>query len=457
MLDVIAALLGGKTRIAVAYSGGRDSSALLHATVACAAARVDVHALHVQHGLSAFAPDWLAHCERRCRALSLQGARLWLHTRSLALQPARGESIEALARRERYRALASMAREAGCDTVLLAHHRDDQVETFLLQALRGAGAAGLSAMPSIAWREGLTWARPWLDRPRSAIQSYVDAHALEFVEDDSNASPRHARNRLRLTVMPALRQAFGDADVALTAAVQHAQDAQACMQALAEADLRAVSRADGLAIDPMLALGAPRVRNLLRHWLRQSAGQPPAATLLRRLADELLHAPDGAWRHAAGVVAAYRGRLSWRRDVLPPIVADPDAKGSGTLPRSPVPMALVPGPNAVPSWRGTLWVDVVERDGAALETLAGVTLRERCGGERFQSHPAGVPRSLKKQFQAAARPSWARRGPLVYVGEQLIYVPGLGLDARCVAAIGVTQARLRWQPADAVEDAPPAA
>lgn len=457
MHEEIAALLGGKTRIAVAYSGGRDSSALLHATVSCAAAGVDVHALHVQHGLSVFAPDWLAHCERQCRAWSAQGERLSLHTRSLALRPARGESIEALARRERYRALASMAHEAGCDTVLLAHHRDDQVETFLLQALRGAGAAGLSAMPSNIQREGLAWVRPWLDRPRSAIQSYVDAHALEFVEDDSNASLRHARNRLRLMVMPALRQAFGDADVALTAAVQHAQDAEACMQALAEADLQAVGGAGGLGIDPMLALGAPRVRNLLRHWLRQCAGRSPAATLLRRLSDELPHAPDGAWRHAEGVVAAYRGRLTWRRDVLPPIVADPDARGSIPLPRQPVPMALVPGPNEVSSWCGMLWVDVVEHGGIDLAALADVTLRERCGGERFQSHPAGVPRSLKKQFQAAARPSWARRGPLVYAGEQLIYVPGLGLDARCLAPIGTAQARLRWQVADAVEDAPPVA
>jgi tRNA(Ile)-lysidine synthase len=446
MIEVITALLHGTARVAVAYSGGRDSSALLHATVSCAVAtEVEVHALHVQHGLSAFAQDWLAHCERQCLAWSSQGARVSLHTRSLALQPARGESLEALARRERYRALVAMAREAGCDTVLLAHHRDDQVETFLLQALRGAGPAGLSAMPARIQREGLTWVRPWLDRPRSAIESYVDAHALDFVEDDSNADPRHARNRLRLTVMPALRQAFGDADVTLTAAVQHAQDAQVCMQALAEADWLMVGVDGGLDIDALLTLGSPRVRNLLRHWLMQCAGRAPAAALLRRLSGELAHAPGGSWPHADGVVSAYRKRLSWRRDTLPPIAGQRVAPGSAALPGRVVATVLVPGRNDVPQWPGTLWVDIVEHGGFNLTELTNVTLRERCGGERFQSHPAGVARSLKKQFQAASLPSWARSGPLVYAGDRLIFVPGLGLDARCLAPIGAVQVRLRWQ------------
>jgi tRNA(Ile)-lysidine synthase len=455
MLDVIAALLDSKARIAVAYSGGRDSSALLHATVSCAAAAsVEVHALHIQHGLSVHAQDWLLHCECQCRAWSSHGARVSLHARSLALQPARGESIEALARRERYRALAQMAHEAGCDTVLLAHHRDDQVETFLLQALRGAGPAGLSAMPSCVQRDGLAWVRPWLDRPRSAIESYVDAHALEFVEDDSNADLRYARNRLRLTVMPALYQAFADADVTLTSAVQHAQDAQACMQALAEADLRAVGIDDGLDIAALLALGSPRVRNLLRQWLYLRTGRAPEATLLRRLSCELVHARDGSWRHADGVVAAYRQRLSWRRGALLPLAAgrvDADATAAS---RPPVVASLVPGPNDMPQWSGTLWVDIVEHGGIALAALTNVTLRERCGGERFQSHPAGVPRMLKKQFQAASLPSWARKGPLIYAGEQLIYVPGLGLDARCLAPIGAVQGRLRWQAGDAFEGVP---
>ena len=452
MLEVIAALLDGKARIAVAYSGGRDSSALLHATVSCAAAAsVEVHALHIQHGLSVHAQDWLLHCERQCRAWSSHGARVSLHTRSLALQPARGESIEALARRERYRALAQMAHEAGCDTVLLAHHRDDQVETFLLQALRGAGPAGLSAMPSRVQRDGLIWVRPWLDRPRSAIESYVDAHALEFVEDDSNADLRYARNRLRLTVMPALHQAFADADVTLASAVQHAQDAQACMQALAEADLRAVGIDEGLDIAALLALGPPRVRNLLRHWLRLCAGRSPEATLLQRLSCELAHARDGSWRHADGVVSAYRQRLSWRKGALPPLAADHVGADAIAASSCRVEVGLMPGPNVVPQWSGTLWVDNVEHGGVARATLTNVTLRERCGGERFQSHPAGVPRMLKKQFQAAALPSWARSGPLIYAGEQLIYVPGLGLDARCLAPSGVVQVRLRWQAGEAIE------
>src|SRR5262249_37298193 len=135
----------------------------------------------------------------------------------LAGRPAPGESVEAWARSERYAALAEMARAEGASLVLLAHHRRDQAETVGLQALRGAGAAGLAAMPRVVQRGGLSWARPWLAQAPGAIDAYVELHGLGFVVDPSNADPRHARSRLRTSVMPALREAFPDAEVALAA------------------------------------------------------------------------------------------------------------------------------------------------------------------------------------------------------------------------------------------------
>src|SRR6218665_1767023 len=185
--------------VAVACSGGRDSMALLHATVRMAAQEgVEVVALHVHHGLSAQADAWLDLVRAQCARWSADGWPVQFLSRHLSLVPVAGDSVEALAREARYQALAEMALEAGCGAVLLAPHRRDQAETFLLQALRGAGVAGLAAMGNSSQREGMTWLRPWLHQPRERIEAYVVQHDVPYVDDDSNTAGRFARNRMRL-------------------------------------------------------------------------------------------------------------------------------------------------------------------------------------------------------------------------------------------------------------------
>lgn len=440
-LDDLAAL-AGLNRVAVACSGGRDSIVLLH--LACrwaAGVGAQVHALHVQHGLSAQAPAWEAHV-----AAQVQAWTAWcdvvLQVRRLGLVVPAGASLEAHARTARYQALADMAREAGCDTVLLAHHRDDQVETFLLQALRGAGPAGLSAMPADIVRGGVRWVRPWLDRPRAGLEAYRLAHRLSHVEDDSNADPRHARNRLRLSVLPTLRAAFPDADEALSTSVRLAQDAQACLDALAQIDLGAV-RVEGdaraLSITRLAALEPARRRNLLRRWLIELTAQSPSRSLLERLCSEPLACTDGCWQVARGAVRGHRDRLCW--------VPESGSTVPEPLPRvTPCRVPLRAGRHEVPAWHGTLLIETVDAGGLAQAGSDAVELRARQGGERFQSHARGVPRSLKKQFQAAGIPSWARAAPLLWRGDALVFVPGLGLDARALAPEGQAQWRLVWEP-----------
>ena len=202
-------------RIAVAYSGGRDSTALLHATLVAAAEQgIEVFALHVHHGLSPNADAWLAHCEQQCRRWARAGKPIAFAADRLTTLSAHGESIEAWARQARYRALREMALAHSVTIVLLAHHRRDQAETLLLQALRGGGVAGLAGMPRSVLRDGITWQRPWLDKPRAEVDAYVRRHRLKFIEDDSNADPRFARNRLRSQVWPALAAAFEQAEAA---------------------------------------------------------------------------------------------------------------------------------------------------------------------------------------------------------------------------------------------------
>jgi len=292
--------------VAVAASGGRDSTALLHAT-AHEARRlgVAVVALHVHHGLMPGADAWLERVRRQAKRL---GARFAFER--LQGAPAPGDSVEAWARRHRYEALARLARAEGCDLVLLAQHRRDQAETFLIQALRGGGAAGLAAMPRAVQRDGLTWARPWLGCPREAIDAYLRRHRLRHAEDPSNVDRRFARARLR-SLWPALTAAFPDAETTLARAAQRAAADAALVAEVAAADLSALG-AQGRAL-PVAAWGAlspARRMAVLRLWLASVLPMPVPETLVRRLCDELPGRHRARWPAGEGDLVLARGRLA---------------------------------------------------------------------------------------------------------------------------------------------------
>ncbi|MGZ8260722.1 MAG: tRNA lysidine(34) synthetase TilS, partial [Caldimonas sp.] len=236
----------------------------MHATARAAAPfGISVLALHVHHGLSANADDWLAHCEAVCRRWRRGSAPVDFAARRLPGGPRTGDSVEAWARSARYRALREMAVAAGAELVLLAHHRRDQAETFLLQALRGGGAAALAAMPELVRRDGIAWARPWLAQPREAIEAYARRHRLRWIDDESNGDDRFARSRLRLRVWPSLAAAFGDAEATLAAAADRAAHAAAVLDEVAAIDVDAVSDDAGLDIARWRCLSAPRQRQAL--------------------------------------------------------------------------------------------------------------------------------------------------------------------------------------------------
>lgn len=300
-------------RVGVACSGGRDSTALLHATARAAGSLgLEVVALHVHHGLLPQADDWWRHLQKRCSRWRQAGWPVRFSGARLQGRPAPGDSVEAWARRERYRALAALAKEQDIGLVLLAHHRRDQAETVLLQALRAAGPAGLSAMPRSALREGITWARPWLDRPREAIEAYVRRHRLTAIEDPSNNDPRYARNRLRAQVWPALAEAFPEGEIALAGCARRMQEAQACLVELALADAGAVVESGALNVPAWAALSNPRRANLLRHWAAGWSAVGLPDSLLARLLAELPRARSGnRWPAPGGWLRLQRGRLRY--------------------------------------------------------------------------------------------------------------------------------------------------
>lgn len=444
-------------RVAVAASGGRDSTALLHCVARQAqAVGIQVVALHVHHGLMPQADAWLARVKGQARRWGADFAAQRLTTR-----PAAGESVEAWARRERYRVLAEMAHMQQCSLVLLAHHRRDQAETWLLQALRGAGAAGLSAMPAQAQRQGLLWCRPWLNQPRETIDAYVRRHRLRGVEDSSNTDPRFARNRLRLQVWPALTQAFGEAESALAAAACRAQEARALAEEVACADLPLVVLDEG-ALDVAAWRHLPPARrlNALRAWLRQGLRQGAPESLVQRLKLDLMPTQGSAAR-STGCWPALTQQLQLHRQVLRFVARPLVQAGMATvLPskNNPPPAVLdlaQAGAWPVPPWAGHLEVQRVRAGGVPGALLRAVVLKARAGGERFASRPGALPRSLKKQYQSAGVDRWQREGPLVWTADgRLLYVPGLGIqgvflatsEAASDATLADTQFLLRWVP-----------
>ncbi len=436
--------------VAVATSGGRDSIALLHATLQSACRLgLRVVALHVHHGLMAEADEWQRGLEARVMGWAADGWPVQFASTRLRGAPVPGDSVEAWARRERYAALAAMARAAGASLVLLGHHRRDQAETVLLQALRGAGPAGLAAMPRIAVRDGLTWARPWLAQPVEAIDAYVTATGLDVVVDPSNTDARFARSRLRAVVLPALREAFPDAETALAAVARRAHEARGVLDEVAREDLQRIGAGAALPLAAWHALSAPRRANALRAWLAQRIDGAVPESLVRRLLAEANMPGDGTARRWP--IDAERGVHAWygRLVIGMGLPAPAASREPAWPPRAPADVALSLlrcDAYALPGWAGRLEVFATERQGIAPHRLAQVLVRARSGGEQFQSHAAGVARRLKKQYQDAGVGEEGRGGPLLFDADgALLFVAGLGIDARAWAPASAPQWGLRWR------------
>lgn len=264
--------------LAVAYSGGADSTVLL-----LAAARRwpgQVQAIHVHHGLQDAADAFEAHCRATCESLGIP-----LQVRRVHARNALGESPEDAARQARYQALARAARDAGLKAVLLGQHADDQVETLLLALSRGAGLPGLAGMAPVFQREGMVFVRPLLALPAEAIREWVAEQGVAVVEDPSNADVAFTRNRIRHLLLPALQECFPQYRETFARSARHAAQAQQLLETVAQEDLVRMGGTPALTALQML----PRARqaNALRHWLRTAHAASASAAQLEELLDQV--------------------------------------------------------------------------------------------------------------------------------------------------------------------------
>ena len=271
--------------LAVALSGGADSTALL---VACAEKWPgQVEAWHVNHGLQAAAADFEFHCESLCASLQVS-----LRVARVDASAASGQSPEDAARRARYKAFSALSQvgyaQTAIKSVAIAQHANDQIETLILALSRGAGLAGLSAMPAQWERDGLFFYRPWLQVASHDIRDWLQLRGIVFCEDPTNGDMRFTRNRIRAQVMPTLQTVFPQMLDTFARSARHAAQGQELLSALALQDWALVAREDGQPVVKALQrLSVARQANVLRHWLQASFGVIPSTAQLQELQSQV--------------------------------------------------------------------------------------------------------------------------------------------------------------------------
>lgn len=389
--------------LVVAYSGGPDSTALLHA-LATQLRRPALRALHVDHGLHADSATWAVHCRRFCETLDVP-----LDVARVSVDLSRGEGIEAAARRARRDAFAASLRPG--EHMVLAHHRDDQMETVLLKLLRGAGPEGLAGMrerrPLAA---GMLW-RPLLTLPRSALLDHVAANDLPTVHDPSNDDPRIARGYLRGSIVPALVAQWPQAAFSITHSARLCRDAADALRDGWSDALDALRRdEDTLDANGWLALPAAWRGPLLDHWLHGAGLTAPTTAQRDTLERQVCEAgaerlPLVGW--ADTDVRVWRGRL-W---------------------------AMRRRPAFDPDWSAPWHGEPLELPGGGVLSLPGgrlatpLTVRYRRGGEHLRPHGDRHTRELRDLFQQGGVPPWLRpRMPLIHDGDVLLAVAGRWLS-----------------------------
>jgi tRNA(Ile)-lysidine synthase len=268
--------------LAVAFSGGADSTALL---LACAEKWPgQVHAIHIHHGLQAAADDFERHCQAFCAQLDVP-----LIVKRVDGRHASGQSPEDAARRARYKAFEALAlveyASAAIKTIAIAQHADDQVETILLALSRGSGLPGLSGMPARWERQGLAYHRPLLAVSASDIRAWLASRGVAFIEDPTNVDEQFTRNRIRARLLPALDATFPQFRDTFARSAAHAAQAQAVLLDVAEQDLAL------LGVPPLIkriqGLSRPRQANVLRHWLNTSHQAVPSTAQLAELLNQI--------------------------------------------------------------------------------------------------------------------------------------------------------------------------
>ena len=401
--------LTAKKKLVVAYSGGLDSHVLLHLLANIPSTqKIQVRAIHVDHGLQSIAKQWPQHCLTVCKHLSIKCEIVRLNLSILE-----GESLEAVAREARYHAFSQHLQQN--ELLVTAHHQDDQAETVLIQLFRGAGINGLAAMPLINAFAASQHLRPLLDQSHDAVMQYAQQHGLDFIEDPSNQDQRFDRNFLRHAILPRLKNRWKSISKVLMRVAQHQAEAKHLLAEYLQQDLpRLAGKVGGtLSIKKLKQLSSPRCKAVIRYFLDEKGFLAPSEKKLQHILSDVLRAQPSAvpcvqWQGVE--VRRYQDDFY----AIPPLMVHNTQQ---------IICWEVKHPLRLPQLQRILKVDQLDAINSLLETNQTVEVRFRQGGERMYQVQRKCTQRLKKIFQEKQLPPWERdRTPLIYINNKLVLV-----------------------------------
>ncbi|MBC3906400.1 tRNA lysidine(34) synthetase TilS [Undibacterium umbellatum] len=440
---IIADFCEGKLQngVAVAYSGGLDSTVLLSLAMNyCRRSDIPLFAFHVHHGLSSNADAWLEHCRASCVAAGIS-----FQSECIQVSRDSGDGVEASARKGRYLALGRMSKNTGTPLILAAHHQDDQAETLLLQLLRGSGVAGMSGMdvchraPNLFGHDEVMLGRPLLTEKRSTLEAYASQQGLNYIEDESNTDQRYLRNAIRHSVMPVLEALSPGYSERIARSATHFQAAQDLLLEVAQQDFVNCTYETGLAIAAMRALSPARRDNLFRYWFSRAGVRMPTTSRLQEMQSQLFDGREDAR------ITVHHDTIAIHRYKDTVYLSDQQAEVAeeGRLQEF-----VWQGQAYIhfPEFAGSLYFDqsVHGLEASWLQSQA-LSLHLRRGGERLKLAENRSTRDMKSHFQSLRIPFWQReRLPYVSIGQDLLFAAGVGMQSRfCQAAPGACIS-LRW-------------
>lgn len=428
LADVFSAQNLANPHLLVAFSGGLDSSVLLH-LLAQLPTKLPFRlaAMHVHHGLSANADAWAAFCAKTCDDLNIP-----FHLKKVKVDKSSGFGVEATARNARYQALASMQADFTC----LAQHQDDQAETLLLQLARGAGVKGMAGMAQVDFQRKLL--RPLLHLRRAELETYAKQHHLQWIEDESNADTSFDRNFMRHDALPMLRKRYPAIAQTLSRSAENLAEASALLDDLAHIDANNSVKNQSVCLVSLQGLSEARQANLVRWWLGQHQISMPSALQLQQILQQLLQAKSDALVKVKVAESLYIRRYQAHAYLVKECAVS-----------SPINLL----------WHGEDVVNLPDNsrlifskkmgEGLAIQRNGGeikLRIRNREGGERFKPELGRPSRTLKYVLQSMEIPPWQREKlPLIFMDEALAYIPNLGVSAELRAKENEMGCVITWQ------------
>jgi tRNA(Ile)-lysidine synthase len=418
-------------KIIIAYSGGIDSSALLHLLFLIKEdLKQSLEAIHINHGLHEKSDDWEKFCKEECARFNVPFKAISIHENL-----PKNESVECWARNKRY---LLISKEMNKDDLLLtAHHMDDQVETFFLQILRGAGPRGLASMPVIKRIASGYHVRPFLNIQQCELEQYAKANDLLWQDDESNSDIRYDRNYLRHKVLVYLEKAWPSFRKSILRVISHQKESMSLLSEIASEDMSKVLCKDFINLDIKILnkLSLPRQKNLIFYWLNRLNLEKPGSRHMNQIIKTLINttsekSPCVNWRNTE--VRKYRNYL----------YASKKIKQHDR--------------NEEIFWNTNLPLEIHGEKLIAKKTLgkgvlmsctegAKITIRYRNGGEKIYSNSLSNSKTVKQLFQEHGVLPWFRdRVPLVYINEELAVVPGFCVGKKFSASENEKSLDIYW-------------